>query len=86
MNTSNDPRHALYLTNVKEIKPFKNKVVSISKACASDLCFLVIDLGAIRDEKFGNIFDYVNTNYVKNNECYVGMERDRPYTLEELGL
>lgn len=64
-----------YLSNV--IRPFKNRVKTISKQRAIDGdCYILIDLGN----------DDFALPYFKKNKMYCGMEDFKEYTLEELGL
>ena len=84
-----------YLANV--IKPFKDKVTSISKKQAANLINLglggaVCRLGCyiniqVKDDFFASGF-YQNIELVRfeENTMYQGMEIDKQYTLEELGL
>ena len=64
-----------YLSNV--IKPFRNKVAYIQKCGTSDGDeYIWIELEN----------DYVSLPYFKKGTMYRGMEVDKKYTLEELGL
>lgn len=69
-----------YLSNV--IKPFRDRVVSIIKYDDYDRCeYIVI--------KYRNINGYTGRMYFQAFEkgtMYQGMEVDKKYTLEELGL
>lgn len=70
-----DEKEKEYLSNI--IKPFKNKVVAIKKNwgdCNRE--YIEIDLGD----------DDILLPYFKKGEMYRGMQSDREYTLEELGL
>ena len=84
-----------YLANV--IKPFKDKVTSISKKQVANLINLglggaVCRLGyyiniQVKDDFFASGF-HQNIELVRfeENTMYQGMEIDKQYTLEELGL
>lgn len=64
-----------YLSNV--IKPFRNKVVSISKnKCIDEDAYIVIELKE----------DDICLPYFNSKSMYRGMEINKEYTLEELGL
>ncbi len=63
-----------YLTNV--IKPFKHKVEYIVKKCYLDKEYVSIVL----------IEENIDLPYFKKGTMYKGMEEDKKYTLEELGL
>jgi len=70
-----DEEEKKYLSNV--IKPFKNRVKTISKQRAMDGdCYILIDLG---DDDFA-------LPYFKKSKMYCGMEDFKEYTMEELGL
>ncbi len=59
------------------IRPFRNKIVSISKEdCCNEDCFINIEL-----ENDALIFPYF-----KKETMYKGMELEKQYTLKELGL
>lgn len=82
-----DKEEKQYLRNV--IKPFKNRVVSISKKIITfenteNKMFQYI---RIKIKSKTNIFcnEFINLPYF-NNEMYKGMEDYKEYTLEELGL
>lgn len=64
-----------YLKNV--IKPFKNRVISISKKSCFDKEYIHIELP---DN------DSILLPYFKKNIMYKGMKREKKYTLKELGL
>lgn len=70
-----DDKEKEYLSNV--IKPFRNKVIKISKQSAIDGDFY-IDI-EMEEEDF-------NLPYFRDKRMYRGMEVDKEYTLEELGL
>lgn len=84
-----------YLANV--IKPFKDKVISISKKQIANVINLglggaVCRLGyyiniQVKDDFFASGF-HQNIELVRfeENTMYQGMEIDKQYTLEELGL
>ena len=69
-----------YLNDV--ISPFKEKVISISKTNFHDNYFIVISVNGKSRGSFSNhtlpIFD--------EQDSYIGMELNKGYTLEELGL
>ena len=83
-----------YLANV--IKPFKDKVISIRKRQTAN----VINLGLggagcrlsyyiniqVKDDFFASGFQNIELVRFEENTMYQGMEIDKQYTLEELGL
>lgn len=70
-----DDKEKEYLSSV--IKPFRNKVVSISKnKCVGEDAYIVIRL---KD-------DNICLPYFNSKSMYCGMEINKKYTLEELGL
>ena len=69
-----DEEEKEYLTNV--IKPFKHKVEYIVKKCYLDKEYVSIVL----------IEENIDLPYFKKGTMYKGMEEDKKYTLEELGL
>lgn len=75
-----DEKEKEYLVNI--IKPFRDQVISIAKRSANfgEFIDIMIDEGEIGD--CGNIY----LPYFKPNSMYKGMEIDKDYTLEELGL
>lgn len=70
-----------YLSEV--IRPFRKKITSISKVIhyGADKQYISI----ITKDKYGFI-DSLNFPDFEKDTMYKGMEIDRPYTLEELGL
>ena len=74
-----EPAEKKYLSAV--IKPFRNKVYAIVKYDGdNDRYYIQI---AVKQSGF---FEYVNLPYFKKGTMYNGMELDKEYTLEELGL
>ena len=71
-----DKEEKKYLENV--IRPFRDKVKHIKK--------LQIYESLQHIQIIITIFDCVNLPYFKENTMYKGMELDKEYTLEELGL
>ena len=70
-----DDKEKEYLSNV--IKPFKSEVVAIKKnEGENNREYIEIDLGS----------DDILFPYFKKGTMYRGMEVDKEYTLEELGL
>lgn len=69
-----------YLSNV--IKPFKNKIIYIKKLDLSNKYSIVIDIYS--KFTFSEI-EHINLPCFQNN-MYKGMELNKSYTLEELGL
>lgn len=83
-----------YLANV--IKPFKDKVISISKKQTANL----INLGfggyacrsgyyiniQVKDDFFTNGFQNIELVRFEENTMYQGMKTDKKYTLTDLGL
>ena len=70
-----DDKEKEYLSNV--IKPFRDKVISISKKSANYGEFIDILIDEAED---------IYLPYFKKGTMYKGMETDRRYTLKELGL
>lgn len=73
-----DETEKRYLASV--IKPFKNKIETIEKTIKigdSSLCYLNI---YIKNDDIANLPNF------KKDSMYKGMEPERKYTLEELGL
>lgn len=58
------------------IKPFRNEVLGIKKKWAIDECIAII----MKD------YEIIYLPLFKEGTMYQGMERDKRYTLEELGL
>lgn len=77
-----DEKEKEYLRNV--IKPFRNKVISISKY------FYVLDNAYYIEIYMKSVEGIFSTEYLRlplfKNEMYKGMEKNKSYTLEELGL
>ena len=73
-----DEQERKYLKEV--IRPFRDRVDNIQKSTTpfTDNCFIAITIDDGDDEIFLPYFD--------ENEMYIGMEKDKEYTLEELGL
>ena len=70
-----DEEEKEYLSNI--IKPFRNKVEYIVKETSSDNEYITISIKNDSDLSFPNF---------KKGTMYKGMEEDKEYTLEELGL
>ena len=66
------------------IKPFRDRVISISK------CFYVLDNAYLIEIYMKSVEGIFNTEYLRSpffkNEMYKGMETNKKYTLEELDL
>ena len=73
-----DEQERKYLKEV--IRPFRDRIDSISKSSLpfSDNCFIAVSIDDGDDDIFLPNFE--------RNEMYLGMELDREYSLEELGL
>lgn len=70
-----DEAEKAYLSAV--IKPFRNEVLGIKKKeCAIDECIAIV----MKD------YEIIYLPLFKEGTMYQGMERDKRYTLEELGL
>lgn len=73
-----------YLENV--IRPFKDRVVSITKWCMDDSyneeC-IEID---VKYHKNPKLIDTLNLPWFKSNTMYKGMKREKEYTPKDLGL
>ena len=69
-----------YLSNI--IKPFRDSVVSISKCNCYGDCAYFIQIKVIQN----NRPEYINLPYFEKGRMYRGMEANKDYTLEELGL
>ena len=73
-----DETEKRYLASV--IKPFKNKIETIEKTIKigdSSLCYLIM---LLKNNDMANLPNF------KKNSMYKGMEVNKKYTLEELGL
>lgn len=71
-----------YLENV--IRPFKNRVKFIRKNVTTNKCaYICIDLYLYDDS--GDL-DFFSLPYFDDEKMYTGMEKEKCYTLEELGL
>lgn len=70
-----------YLSYV--IKPFRDKVTHIKKIVYTNRKFITIEY---REDKIDAIILSLCFPDLPNDEMYKGMEDNRPYTLEELGL
>lgn len=75
-----DEKEKEYLSNV--IKPFRNRIAYIMKCEDFTGEYIEIDLKDYCDE----IPDIVMFPYFKKGTMYKGMEVNKEYTLEELGL
>lgn len=64
------------------IKPFKKRVLYIQKVTAFDKYFICIAISKYLDS---SKIEYINFPLFQN-EMYKGMEANRQYTLEDLGL
>ena len=73
-----------YLINI--IKPFKDRVVHIRKGYDDAYEFIEIDFKSIRTDYYHSNNDRTYSPYFIPNTMFVGMKRDKEYTLEELGL
>ena len=74
-----DDKEKEYLSAV--IKPFRNKVYTIAKYDDGDDNFYIQI--AIKQNVY---FEYIDLPYFKKGTMYKGMELDRNYTIEELGI
>ena len=71
-----------YLSNI--IKPFRNKVISIAKLDSEEMNgyeYICIEHLEVCSDR-----DCINLPCFKKGTIYKGMEVDKEYTLEELGL
>ena len=74
-----------YLSAV--IKPFRNRVKYIYKINVIDDCSQLISIRMERYDFEENLrCEYMYLPYFKKDTMYKGMETDKKYTLEELGL
>ena len=73
-----DKEEKEYLSSV--IKPFRDSVVAIIKYDDDDGHYIQI---AVKQNSF---FEYTNLPYFKKGTMYKGMELDKEYTLDQLGL
>lgn len=73
-----------YVINI--IKPFKDRVVNIRKGYDDAYEFIEIDFKSIRTDYYHSGNDRTYSPYFVSNTMFVGMERDKEYTLGELGL
>lgn len=71
-----------YLINV--IKPFRNKVISITKLDSEEMNGY--EYICIEHREVCNVRYYITLPCFKNGSMYKGMEVDKEYSLEELGL
>lgn len=68
-----------YLKNV--IRPFKDKVSFVKKSSNGDgIRYIAIELFNLED------YDCIFLPYFKDETMYRGMELDKEYTLQELGI
>ena len=74
-----DPAEKKYLSAV--IKPFRNKVYTIAKYDDGDDNYYIQI--AIKQNVY---FEYIDLPYFKKGTMYKGMELEKEYTLEQLGL
>ena len=79
INSVLDTAEKRYLTNI--IKPFRIKVYSIAKYDDGDDNYYIQI--AIKQNVY---FEYIDYHISKKGTMYKGMEINRRYTLEELGL
>lgn len=71
-----------YLSNV--IKPFRDKVQDITKVDLNHAG--VYEFIRINHDDYGSPIGTINLPNFRNGDMYKGMEVDKEYTLEELGL
>lgn len=73
-----DEEEKRYLGNL--IRPFRDRIDSITKNADAfgDDCYIEISLN--------NGTDSMNLPHFEKDEMYLGMEEDKEYSLEELGL
>ena len=76
-----DDKEKEYLSLV--IKPFRNRIISIMKGCLLKEEFIEIYLKHYSGK---NRYSALVLPYFKKGTMYRGMETDKEYTLEELGL
>lgn len=69
-----------YLSNI--IKPFRDSVVTIAKRNCYGDCAYFIQIKVIQNK----CPEYINLPYFEKGRMYRGMEANKDYTLEELGL
>ena len=69
-----------YLSNI--IKPFRDSVVTIAKCNCYGDCAYFIQIKVIQNK----CPEYINLPYFEKGRMYKGMEANKDYILEELGL
>ena len=69
-----------YLSNI--IKPFRDSVVTIAKRNCYGDCAYFIQIKVIQNK----CPEYINLPYFEKGRMYKGMEANKDYILEELGL
>ena len=80
-----DEEEKKYLSAV--IKPFRDRVKYIYKINVIDDCSQIISIRMERYDFEENLrCEYMDLPYFKKDTMYKGMETDKKYTLEELGL
>lgn len=75
-----DKKEKEYLSNV--IKPFRDKVISIAKFYEESIDNNFIEIEV--NQSYCN--EYIDLPYFKKGTMYKGMQTNKKYTLEELGL
>ena len=73
-----------YLSSI--IKPFRERVVCIEKGAErvnTEFEYIAIGINSLDTE---NVREYIELPYFKTGTMYQGMELEKTYTLEELGL
>ena len=71
-----------YLSSV--IKPFRNNVISITKLDSEDINeyeYVCIEIKEVCVDRY-----YINLPYFKKGTMYKGMETDKAYSMEDMGL
>ena len=76
-----DDKEKEYLSNV--IKPFRDKVFTVSKQIYGDAHYIQIRMSTLYRN---TVYEFFNLPSFKPETMYKGMEINKKYTLEELGL
>ena len=70
-----------YLENI--LKPYKNRVDFVMKECIGDYYERIVICVSVKNKSFKN---YIAFPYFNKGTMYKGMEIDKKYTVNELGL
>lgn len=66
------------------VKPFRNKVISITKLDSEEMNgyeYICIEIKEVCVDRY-----YINLPYFKKGTMYKGMETDKAYSMEDIGL